>query len=85
MIVFQVSLNFDSAKEILKTRCQIYILMKKVIILRKIQVSMKTFAPPVFIYFSLHLNRKTGKQEKTCVNESLDKENTEGVVRSMEL
>ena len=29
MIVFQVSLKFDPAKEILKMRCQIYILMKK--------------------------------------------------------
>ena len=33
MIFFQVSLNFNPAKEILKMRCQIYILMKKVIIL----------------------------------------------------
>ena len=30
MIDFQVSLNFDSVKEILTIRCQIYILMKKV-------------------------------------------------------
>ena len=33
MIVFQ-ELNFDLVKEILKIRCLIYILMKKVIILR---------------------------------------------------
>ena len=47
MIVFQVSLNFDPVKEILKIiLCQIYILMKKVIILRKIHVTMKSFAPP---------------------------------------
>ena len=32
--------------------------MKKVIILRKIQVTMKTFAPPFFNQFSLNLNRK---------------------------
>ena len=32
MIVFQVSLNFDSAEEVLKVRCQIYILMKEVIL-----------------------------------------------------
>ena len=31
MIVFQVSLNFDPVKEILKIQRQIYILMKKVI------------------------------------------------------
>ena len=35
MIVFQVSLNFDPAEEILKIRCQIYILISKVIILKK--------------------------------------------------
>ena len=46
MILFQVSLNFDPVKEILKIQCHIYILMKKVIILREIQVTMKTFAPP---------------------------------------
>ena len=46
MILFQVSLNFDPVKEILKLQCDIYILMNKVIILRKIQVTMKTFAPP---------------------------------------
>ena len=35
MIVFQVSLNFDPVREIFKIRCQIYILMKKMIILRE--------------------------------------------------
>ena len=35
-----------------------YILMKKVIILRKIQVAMKTFAPPFFNLLSLTLNRQ---------------------------
>ena len=34
---FQVSLGFDPVKEVLKIQCQIYILMKKVIILRKMQ------------------------------------------------
>ena len=34
MIIFQ-GLNFDAVKEILKIRSHIYILMKKVIILRK--------------------------------------------------
>ena len=58
MIVFQDSLNFDPAKEILKIRCQIYNLMKKVIILRKIQVAIKTFALRFFNHFSLRLNRK---------------------------
>ena len=32
--------------------------MKNVIILKKIQVTMKTFAPPFFNHFSLSLNRK---------------------------
>ena len=45
MIVFQ-ELNFDPVKEILKIRCHIYISMKKVIIIRKIHVKMKSFAPP---------------------------------------
>ena len=47
MILFQVSLNFYRVKEILKIRSRIYILIKKVIILRKIQhVTMKSFALP---------------------------------------
>ena len=45
MIVFQ-ELNFDTVNEILKIRCHIYIFMKKVIILRKIYVKTKPFAPP---------------------------------------
>ena len=45
MIVFQV-LNFDPVKKILKIQCHIYILIKIVIILRKIHVKMKSFAPP---------------------------------------
>ena len=45
MIVFQ-ELDFDPVKEIPKIRCRIYILMKKVIILRKIHMKMKSFTPP---------------------------------------
>ena len=67
MIIFQVSLNFDPVKEILKI-CQIYILIKKVIILRKMQVMMKTWAPPFFNNFSLSLNRK-----KNCGSETHEK------------
>ena len=37
MIVYQ-ELDFDPVKEILQIRCRIYILMKKVVILRKIHV-----------------------------------------------
>ena len=33
-------------------------LMKKVIVLRKIQGAMKTLTPPFFNHFSLSLNRK---------------------------
>ena len=44
MIAFQ-ELNFDPVKEILKIQFHIYILMKKVIILRKIHVKMKSFTP----------------------------------------
>ena len=52
MIFFQVS-NFDPVKETLKIRYHIYILMNlyfneiMMIILRKIHVKMKSFAPPL--------------------------------------
>ena len=49
---------FDPVKVILKVRCQIYILMKRVINLRKIQVIMKAFAPPFFSHLSSTLNWK---------------------------
>ena len=68
MIVFQVSLKVDAMKEILKIRSQIYILMKKVIILRKIHLAMITFGPEFFNHFSLSLNKKT------CGNDSHEKE-----------
>ena len=55
---FSIFIKFSSSEKILKMRCQTYILMKKVIILRKIHVSIKCFAPPFFNHFSLHLNRK---------------------------
>ena len=58
MIVFQVLIRFDPVKEILKLRFQIYILVKKKIILSKIQVTMKTSIPPFFNHFSFGLNRK---------------------------
>ena len=44
LIFFQV-LNFGPVKEILKIQCHIYILMEKVILLRKIHVKMKFLAP----------------------------------------
>ena len=43
--------------------------MRKVIILRKAHVTIKSFAPPFFNHFSLSLNRK-----KACGNESHEKE-----------
>ena len=52
MIVFQVSNKFDPEKEMLKIGCQIYILMKKVIILRKKQAKMTTFIQPFLNHFS---------------------------------
>ena len=58
---FSGIINFDPVKEILKTQCHIYILMKKVIILRKIHVKMKSllhhrkklniFMPQLLIYY----------------------------------
>ena len=47
MIVFQVSLNFDPVKKILKMRYHFHILMKKVVILRRKLVKMKSFAQPL--------------------------------------
>ena len=43
--------------------------MKKVIILKKIQVTMKSFISSFFSHFSLSLSRN-----KTCGNESHEKE-----------
>ena len=40
MIALPVLLNFDLAREILKIRCQIYVLIKRVIIPSKIQVTI---------------------------------------------
>ena len=54
-------------KEILKIRCQIYI--NEVIVLKKIQVTMKTFAPPFFQPLKF-----VPEQKKTCGNESHEKE-----------
>ena len=50
----------------MNTCFDIYILMKKVIILRKVRVIMKTFAPTFFDYFSLSLSKK-----KICDNEAV--------------
>ena len=49
MIIFQVLLSFDPVKEIMKihVKCHIYIKnCKKVIILGKTHVTMKSFTPP---------------------------------------
>ena len=54
MIVFQVSLNFDSVKEILK---------------KAMQVKMKTSAPLFFSHFSSRLNKKKTCEKKNCKNE----------------
>ena len=69
MIFTAFPLNFDPAKEILK-KCQIYVSVKKMIILRKIQVTMKIFAPPFFNHFSLSLNRKKGGAMRTMEKET---------------
>ena len=68
MIVFQVSLNFDPVKEILKIQSQIYILMKKVIILKKLQMKWKLS----FHHFSTI--SVWAWNRKTCGNERHEKE-----------
>ena len=62
-------LNFNSVKEILKIQCHIYILMKKMVILRKIHVKMKSLlhhrkklsisTPPLLIYYIQYEDRKS--------------------------
>ena len=61
MIILQVPLNFDPVKEILKIRCQIYILMEKVIILRKMHIK-------VFRSTILHPFEFEPDQKKKCGN-----------------
>ena len=68
MTVFQVSLNFNPAKETLKLRCQIYILMTKLIFLRKLQAAMKAFTPP----FST-ISVWAWTEKKACENEIQEK------------
>ena len=70
MIFFQVSLNFNPAKEILKMRCQIYILMKKVIIFKRIRVTMKTVAPPTSAILQ-PFQFEPEQKKKKCGNKSL--------------
>ena len=55
---FSSVIKFWSNERNTEARCKIYILIKKVIILRKIHVTMKSFVPPLFNYFSWSLNRK---------------------------
>ena len=78
MIAFKLSLNFDLAKEMLKIQCQIYILIKKVIIPWKIQAAMKAFTPPFFNYFSLNLNRK----KRVMMRKKLQKPSFTGILQN---
>ena len=68
-ICISVPLNRNPVKEILKIRCHVHILMKKVIIMGKMHVIINSFAPPFISHFSLNLNRK-----KSCGNETHKKE-----------
>ena len=82
MIIFQVLLNFDLVKEILKIiRCHIYILIKKVIILRKIHVTMKFFYTTErnsaysrfscrFITYSIRIENPEWCKCRLCKNEA---------------
>ena len=58
MIALPVLLNFGLVREILKIRCQIYVLIKRVIIPSKIQKTINIFAAPFSQKFSLSLNRR---------------------------
>ena len=66
---FSSFVKFDPVKEILKIRCQIYILMKKVIIFKRIRVTMKTVAPPTSAI--LQPFQFEPEQKKKCGNKSL--------------
>ena len=58
--------------------------MNKVIILRKIQVTMKTFSPPFFNHFRMALNRKkTYGNERS--NEGHEKETKHDQVSAADL
>ena len=56
MIALQISLNFGPVKKIKKILYHIYILMNKVIILREIHVTMKSFAPPFSTIETKHIH-----------------------------
>ena len=66
MIVFQVSLSFDPAKEILKIQCNIV----------QSASDNEDFRSTILNHFSLSLYRKN-----MCGNESHEKETLEAVVR----
>ena len=68
MIVFQVPLNFDPVKEILKIMSGLYLNEEKDYS-EENKVAMKAFTPPFFNHFSLSLKRK-----KMCDNESHEKD-----------
>ena len=75
MVVFQVSLNFDPVKEILKVQRQIYILVKKVInikclLLKKVMNSVVNF----FKRFSKKDVIKIGNAGIDVANDSKTKE-----------
>ena len=60
-MVFQVSQNFDSVKDTLKMRCQIYILMKKNDYSEENKCNNKVFCSTILEHsphFSLILNRE---------------------------
>ena len=78
MIAFKLSLNFDLAEEMLKIQCQIYILIKKVIIPWKIQAEMKAFTPPFFNCFSFSLNRK----KRVMMRKKLQKPSFTGILQN---
>ena len=69
---FKSHWNFDPVKEILKTRSQICILMKNVIILRKIYLTIKPFALPIKSFF-LSCFRMSLNREKRVVMRAMRK------------
>ena len=47
--------------------------MKKVVILKQTQVTMKTFVPPFFDHFCLNLSKKKKKKKRRVVMRALRK------------
>ena len=75
LIVFQVSLNFDQAKEILEIPCPTHVLINKMVISEENTSDNKGFHSIILQPFWFE-----PEQKKTYDNKSHEKETTEAVI-----